>query len=473
MLNKAKKIIALMLSLVLVFSLAGCSLLGEEDSASVEYVYQDNYVGGDGTGASGSNGGNNGGSNGGNGGDTSTTSNGVNPADYKGTTVVFATTILSKTDESGPVVDAFEAKYGITVKEVLVGTSEAGQVNDIAGKIAAGENIDVMRSNSDFPAAMAVLQSLTAAKLDYSDPIWDQSMFEFTTFGGEPYLCNTVGNIWSENSCIIYNKSLLKKAGARTPEQYDAAGEWTIDAFAAIAKAVEGIDGIGTGVRGAYVQGEEFLGSIGCGLYKYENGKFVNGLKDPKMAEAMAKLASWRKENFMTDSAIDPFEKGNVGICYGLAGWSLKKNGSNAKANWNNIGFYKMPAYAKGQTAMNTAMVKAWGICRGAKNPVAAGLFLRYYLDCGNYDSTNAFISSAAADFFFQNTNSISMKNFFPQLTRADGTEKLTGFREWDWESIAHGDPAQVQTSLAKLSSSVDKAVDTMNKHVAKNTGIK
>ncbi|MDO4608518.1 MAG: extracellular solute-binding protein, partial [Clostridia bacterium] len=404
-----------------------------------------------------------------NNGNVPTTSNGVNPADYKGTTVVFATTILSKTDESGPVVDAFESKYGITVKEVLV----KDNVNEIAGKIAAGEKIDVMRSNSDFPAAMAVLQSLTAAKLDYTDPIWDKSMFEFTTFGGEPYLCNTVGNIWSENSCIIYNKQLLKKAGAKTPEQYDAAGAWTVDAFAAIAKAVEGIDGVGTGVRGAYVQGEEFLGSIGCGLYKYENGKFTNGLKDPKMAEAMAKLASWRKEGFMTDSANDPFEKGNVGICYGLAGWSLKKNGSNAKANWNNIGFYKMPAYAKGQTAMNTAMIKAWGICRSAANPVAGGLFLRYYLDCGNYNSTDAFISPAAADFFFQNTNSLSMDNFFPQLTREQGTEKLTGFYEWEWEKIGHGDPAQVQPSIAKISTSVDKAVDVMNKHVAKNTGIK
>ncbi len=472
MLNKAKKIIALMLSLVLVFSLAGCSLLGEEDSVSVEYVYQDNYVNGDGTSTSGTNGGTNAGTNGGSN-EVSTTTNGVNPADYKGTTVVFATTILSKTDESGPVVDAFESKYGITVKEVLVGTSEAGQVNDIAGKIAAGENIDVMRSNSDFPASMAVLQSLTAAKLDYTDPIWDQSMFEFTTFGGEPYLCNTVGNIWSENSCIIYNKSLLKRAGAKTPEEYDAAGEWTIDAFAAIAKAVEGVDGVGTGVRGAYIQGEEFLGSIGCGLYKYENGKFTNGLKDAKMAEAMSKLASWRKEGFMTDSAIDPFEKGNVGICYGLAGWSLKKNGSNAKANWNNIGFYKMPAYAKGETAMNTAMVKGWGICRGSKNPVAGGLFLRYYLDCGNYDTNSAFISSAAADFFFQNTTNLSMDNFFPQLTRDKGTENLTGFTEWEWEQIAHGDPAQVQSSLAKISSSVDKAVNVMNQHVAKNTGIK
>ncbi len=469
------------MALVLVFSLVGCSTV-EDDYSSVEYVYQDNYIEQDN-----------------NSGDTdpdknpdNTTSNttpddttskepdednssttdpapGVDLEKLKGSTVVFATTILSKQDESGPVVDAFEKKYGIEVKEILV----KDNVNDIAGKIASNTNIDVMRSNGDFPAAMAVLQSLTAAKLDMTDPIWDKSMFEFTTFGGEPYLCNTVGNIWAENYCVIYSKSLLKRANATTPEEYDAAGNWTIDAFAEIAKKVESIDDIGTGIRGSYIQGEEFLGSIGCALYKYDNGKFTSGLKDPKMAEAMAKLASWRKEGFMTDSAIDPFNKGNVGIVYGLAGWSLKKNGSNEGINWNDVGYYKMPAYTKGATVMNTSMVKGWGIVRGSKNPVGGGVFLRYYLDAGNYNFDNAFGTSDAAKFFLSNTSNLSMNNFTPIFTYSQGTEKLTSFREWDWESIAHGDPAQVTKELNSISAAVDKAVDVMNKHVTKNTGRK
>ncbi len=468
-LTTTKKVISLLLCMALVVALVGCS--SADDEGSVEYIYEDNYIYQDGESAGNSSGGSSGNESTSSGGEDGTqnevTSNGVNPEDYRGTTVVFATTILSSTDESGPVVDAFESKYGITVKEILVNDN----VSDIAGKLASGVNIDVMRSNSDFPAAMSVLQPLTAAKLDYTDPIWDQSMFEFTKFDGEPYLCNTVGNIWSENSCIIYSKSLLKRAGANTPEEYDAAGKWTLDAFAAIAKAVENIDGNGTGIRGCYIQGEELLGSVGCGLYKYENGKFVNGIKnDAKHIEVMTKMAQWRKEGFVTDSANDPFQNGNVGICYGLAGWSLKKNGSNASYNWNDIGFYHMPAYSEGEEPMNTAMVKGWGLCRDSENPVAAGLFLRYYLDCGNYDAENAFISPEASAFFFENTTSLSMDDFFPQLTRGDGAKDLTGFDDWDWEQIAHGDPQQVKSSLDKISASVDKAVDVMNKHVANNT---
>ena len=473
MLNTTKKIIALLVAFVLVFSLAGCSSTEDESSEGVSVIYQDNIIYQDGpsntdsqgdkgqTDTESPSGGNT------SSGNTSTSANGVNPEDYRGTTVVFATTILSSGDESGPVIKNFEKQYGITVKEILVGDN----VNEIAGLLASGTNVDVMRVNSDFPAAMAVLQPITAAKLDMTDPIWDQSVFKYTTFGGEPYLCNTISNVWTENACVIYSKGLLQRANAYTPEQYDAQGKWTWDAFATIAKQVDSIDGLGTGIRGCYDTNNFLLGSIGCALYKYEDGKFVNGLKDPLHREAMAKIASWNKEGFY--SGYIPFSEGKVGMVTGLAGWSLKKNGSNANYNWNDIGFYYLPAYKEGMKVGGTAMLKLWGICRGADNPVGAGIFLRQYLDSSNYNTKDAFISDEAATFFFSMTDNIGMDNFTPMFTHVDSTEKLTGFYEWDWEKCAYGDPNQVNVSFDKLSSSVDKACEVMNKFVAKNTGIR
>ncbi len=481
MLNTGKKIIALMLAVILVFSLAGCSGTGDEmSSGGVIYVDNEVYVDADGnpvtdgdtagdgdTQGSNQPGNNPQTNNSGDGGNTSTT-NGVDPTKYENTTVVFATTILSEQDESGPVVDAFEKKYKITVKEILVGDN----VNEIAGLLASGTNVDVMRTCQDFPAAMAVLQPLTAAKLDMTDPIWDKSVFDYTTFGGEPYCCNTVGNIWTENACVIYSKQLLKQASCSTPEDYDKAGKWTWDAYAAIAKAVDNIDGLGTGIRGTYVDDLYLLGSMGCTLYGLEDGKFVNGLKNPLHAEAMAKIASWSKEGFVTNSVENPFAKGNTGIVCGL-GWSLKKNGSNANYNWNDIGFYHMPAYKEGMTAGGTAMFKAWGICRGSDNPVGAGLFLRYYLDCGNYNTKDAFISDEAADFFFSMTNNLSMENFTPMFNSYTSTQPLTGFQEWDYMGLYLGDPNQMGVKFSQITDSVDNAVDVMNKFVAKNTGIR
>lgn len=473
MLNQVKRIIALMLALALVFALTGCSNT-EDEYSSAEIVYQDNYIYVDGdennqAGGDNTQTGTNNQQTGNTSGSGNTTTTGVNPEDYRNTTVVFATTILSETDESGPVVDAFEKKYGIKVKEILVGDN----VNEIAGKLAAGENIDVMRTCGDFPAAMAVLQPLTAAKLDYTDPIWNQSIFDYTTFGGEPYCCDTTYNVWTENACVIYSKNLLKQAGAHTPEEYDKVGKWTWDAYAEIARAVDSIDGMGKGIRGTIIDDGYLLASAGFQLYKFKDGKFTNGLKDPEHANAYAKLASWNKEGFVTNSVVDPFYKGNTGIVCGL-GWSLKKTGSNADYNWNDIGFYYMPAYKEGMKASGTSMFKAWGICRGAKNPVGAGLFLRYYLDAGNYNTEDAFISTEAAKFFFSMTSNLTMENFNPQFTTGDSTQGITGFFEWDWEGLYTGvDPSQMSARLKSMEDGVDKACDSLNKFVAKNIGIR
>lgn len=475
MLNTSKRILALLLALALVFSLAGCSNT-EDEYSSGGIIYQDNviYVDGDGGDTTGdaATDGQQGGSNGtqssdSTGNSTTTSANGVNPEDYRNTTVVFATTILSDADESGPVIDKFEKDYGITVKEILVSDS----INETAGLLAAGTNVDVIRCNAAFPAAMAVLQPITAAKLDMTDPIWDQAMFSYTTFGGEPYLCNTISNIWTESACVLYSKNLLSRANCYTPEEYDAQGKWTWDAFAAIGKAVDDLDGRGTGIRGCHDTSNFLLGSIGCGLYNYENGKFTNGLNDQLHREAMAKLATWNKEGFL--SGYIALSTGNIGICTGLAGWGLKKNGSNADYNWNDIGFYKLPAYKEGMTAGGTGQLIGWGICRGSDNPVAAGIFLRQYLDASNYDTGDAFISDDAAKFFFGLTEGIGMENFHPTFTTYESNENLTGFYEWDWEKIAYGDPAQVDMAFDKLSDAVDKACDVMNNFVAKNTGIR
>ena len=477
MFSKTKRIIAALMAVALVFSLAGCKK-GEEDTSSGGVVYVDNdvYVDGDGNTTSGGSGsGGSGASGNGSGSGTTSpnkpTATGVNPADYKGTKIIFATTILSKEDESGPVVKKFEQEYGITVEEKLVGDI----VTEVGGMIASGQTVDCMRSNGDFPAIMSIMQSLTAAKLDYTDPIWDQYMFKTTTFGGEPYLCNTIGNIWNEGIMVIYNKSLLKRAGATTPEEYDKAGKWTWDAFAAIAKAVSKLDG----AYGCYVEPENMLGTVGTGIYKYENGTYTNGINDTRFVEVMTKLAQWRKDGFVTDSGIVKFDSGRVGICPAL-GWALKKNGSNAKANWNDIGFYYAPSWKEGEKPYLTGMLKGWGLARGSANPVAAGLFLRYYLDVNNYNTKSAFISDEAEKFFFEftKTDSDRYAGYTPYYTYGSpGTmnETILGgaFKKWDVWNVSFGDPSQVASSLSALSSAVDKAVANINSHVAKNTGLK
>ena len=66
----------------------------------------------------------------------------------------------------------------------------------------------------------------------------------------------------------------------------------------------------------------------------------------------------------------------------------------------SDIGFTFLPSW-NGEKYKPTSFVRGWGLCKGAKNPVAAGIFLRYYLDVNNYDTGSAFISKDAENFFF------------------------------------------------------------------------
>lgn len=386
------------------------------------------------------------------------------PNDYWGTEITFATTVLSNYDEAGPVIYNFEKEYGINVNEILV----THNIIEIAGKIASGINIDLMRCNGEFPAALSVLQPLDAAKLDYHDPIWNQNTFKMTTFGGSPYLCNTIGNIWEESDCVIYSKKLLRQAQCYTPEEYDALGKWTWDAFFDIAKYVDRIDGPG-GIRGCYYSIETMLGSAGCGLYNYKNGLFTNGLENNLHKEAIIRLADfYADEGYVTTAASTPFTSGKVGICTGMA-WSLKKTGPNKVYDWDDIGFYYLPSYKQGEKANSTGMLRGWGICRGADNPEAAGIFLKYYLDVNNYDVGGTFITPAAETFFFMLTN-IDYYHYTPYFTYGDSNYDLTGFNEWDWENLTRSPVEWINRDYPAISSSVDKACQNLNNFIDKNT---
>ena len=59
----------------------------------------------------------------------------VDPEDYRGTTVKYATWKDPKANEDGPVIETFEKKYGINVEIQLL--DQGSYVNSIAASIAA------------------------------------------------------------------------------------------------------------------------------------------------------------------------------------------------------------------------------------------------------------------------------------------------------------------------------------------------
>lgn len=388
----------------------------------------------------------------------------VDPSKYKGTTVTYATWRNPALYEDGPVVKNFEKKYGIKVKVDLM--TEEQYTNTVLGKIASGKAPDIYFSTYTFPYCLDALQPIDAAKLNFKESIWDKELIDLATVKGKTYLVDTVGNIWKDEDMVCFNKRIFAQKGWKTPDQYYKEGNWTFDTMK---KCMQQVASLGPEYIGGAVHLEGLIHSAGANVIGLKNGKFVNGTKNTVTQDIMRWASNGLKEGWISTTsiytALNQFPTGKVGIAI-LHSFSLKKTGYLRNMKSSDIGFTYLPSWKKGKKATPTSFVRGWGICRGAKNPVAAGIFLRYYLDVNNYDTTSAFISKEAENFFFKlNSTNSSKKNYYfcygSGVTGVTGRESAVG----DYISTpATADPTQVVTEIDKYQNQLKADIAKLNK---------
>ena len=385
----------------------------------------------------------------------------VNAEKYRGTTVVYATWKNPYQNEDGKVVDDFQKKYGIKV-EIDV-TPQATYVQEIAGKIAAGESPDIFFDNCFFPASISCLQPIDAMQLDLTDGIWDKGMLEMSKLGGKSFLVNTVGNIWAEVDCLFYNKKIFADNNITTPEDYVKAGKWN---FAALTKCMKDVKN--AGYIGGYVDVQSLLASTGAGFYKYENGRFANGVT-PMTTTVIKQISQWVSDGLIRDpreyNLLQNFIKGNCGIAITNA-YGMKATGYFADMNPNDVGFTYIPQYDDSNKAYTTGLFRGWGLVRGAKNPVAAGIFLRYYLDAGNYDTASAFINKDAQNFFFKLTSGVDTDEKNPYMLL--GITQLTSEKTDTYTGISGMAPGQVSAQISALNNKITSNSKLLNEELDK-----
>ena len=385
----------------------------------------------------------------------------VNAEKYRGTTVVYATWKNPYQNEDGKVVDDFQKKYGIKVEIDI--TPQATYVQEVAGKIAAGESPDIFFDNCFFPASISCLQPIDAMELDLTDGIWDKGMLEMSKLGGKSFLVNTVGNIWAEVDCLFYNKKIFADNNITTPEDYVKAGKWN---FAALTKCMKDVKN--AGYIGGYIDVQSLLASTGAGFYKYENGRFSNGVT-PMTTDVIKQISQWVSDGLIRDpreyNLLTNFTKGNCGIAVTNA-YGMKATGYFSEMNPNDVGFTYIPQFNDTNKAYTTGLFRGWGLVRGAKNPVAAGIFLRYYLDAGNYDTASAFINSEAQNFFFKLTSGVDTDQKNPYMLL--GIAQLTGEKTSDYTGISGMAPGQVSAQISALNNKITSNSKVLNQELDK-----
>lgn len=383
-------------------------------------------------------------------------------APYRGTTVKYATWIEERSTESGPVISGFENETGIKVE--LVTVPQGTYATKMAALITAGQAPDVYCDCQMWPSMAAIADSVDKAGIDVTDPMWDQTVIKYGTINGRSYLVNTVNSMWADKDMIFYNKKIFRDHGWTTPEEYYKAGKWNYDTMTACMKQVANL---GTEYIGGAVHLEGLIHAAGGSVIGMKNGQFVNGTQSAVTQDVMRWASTGLKEGWLSTTsiytALNQFPSGKVGIAT-LHSFGLKKTGYLRNMKASDIGFTYLPSY-NGKAYTPTSFVRGWGLCKGAKNPVAAGIFLRYYLDVNNYDTKSAFISTEAQNFFFKLTSTATAnKNFY--FCYGSGVNGITGKESAVGDYVqkpAAADPSQVATVISSYQNELNADIAKLN----------
>ena len=132
------------------------------------------------------------------------------------------------------------------------------------------------------------------------------------------------------------------------------------------------------------------------------------------------------------------------------------------------LDFTYMPNPDENTKAVFAGNVRCYGIVKGAKNPEAAGYFLRYFLDAANYDIEDTFVSTEVAEAFFEMNDKIATAEDNQMFFNHSGIALLTGQSAWTWVGIEKLDPSQVAASLSSHSNEVDAAIQKAHELINK-----
>ena len=128
----------------------------------------------------------------------------------------------------------------------------------------------------------------------------------------------------------------------------------------------------------------------------------------------------------------------------------------------DNLGFASMPKVSKDDPQPRGSSFRAYGVCKGAENPVAVGYFLRYYLDYDNYDTSSMFDTQRAADY----NKYIRTVEADQYLMLSQGVLDLIhgeGYNQQYYKVITNSTSAQLDVNLTKLNNDVKTCVDKAN----------
>lgn len=378
---------------------------------------------------------------------------------YRGKTIKFATWIDHSQDDMAQAFESFPKEYGIKIESVYC--TQNNYVQEVMALIAAGNAPDIVVENGNYPSTFQIAQPFSVSGVDLNEPIWDQGAISGMSVNGKVYFVNTlISTVASAGAICVYNEDLLMSNGIKTPGEYYKEGKWTL---ANAKKVMQQTKALGSDYAGGYIDGAHTLCGNNAQVIKFENGKFVNNLTSNEVVEVRKFEESCKQEGLIATQ--EQFTKGKAAF-YISDPYSIKKTGYLRAGDSDSYGYTYLPTLKEGQQAAISGFMRGYGICKDSKNPQAAGMFIRYFLDPNNIDLLgDAFFNAKAAQFYYD-TLALN-KSRTRCIDYAQGVADYSGTWWGYWVRGAES-PDQVATALQSHYNEAQKCVDKANEYIAK-----
>ena len=393
------------------------------------------------------------------------------PEDLIGTNVKYATWIDHEATDTAIALAGFEMTTGMSYE--LVSVKQSDYIPKLTSLIAADQSPDVVKENGDFPKTLNVLQPLgkdSESGLDPTDPFWDQDITEYFHIGDCYYMVIGKNCSWHRGGAMVYyNKTMLAENGVKDPAAYIAEDNWNLDTLWTLMTQVKSTCNLS--MAGTYICFDDFLAAYGGNQVVFDTttDKFVNTLKTAESKEAinyMMKAKDQGLASIMNDHS-DTLSKGTSAVqiagSYGLKaspGWFYAMDIAD-------LGFAVMPKKNAGDANYAfTTNIRAYGICKGARNPRGGAYFMRYFLNEDNYDLSQVFKNEEAREL-----NKIVRENqVIPTMPVSLGVGRVVdpSYKATTLvDELIKGTAAQVNVNLDIVNNKLQAAVDESNKMIA------
>ncbi len=443
-----KRLLAILLTAMMIFAVAGCGKTASKDNSSDGSVSGNESTVSEGV--------------------TSTDASGADEAiknnknidlnSLRGTTVKVLMW-RSLTEQEKATVNTFQQKYGITVKIEEAPLNSSEYMTKLSSLIASGDAPDI-GVQSSFPLGSAsAFQPVNVTKQDMSDPIWDTDLMNNYKLKGYNYVFIANGNWYDNYGIVAYNEDMFTKDGIKTPYQLWKEGNWNWDTLKSTAAELKK-----KGHKYGYINhvADNYMLSANSGIVTYDGTSFANSLTDKNTIKA------WTFHSQMVEEGLSPtgqdysFNKGETGMI-GINSWVMLKGQylRDCSFKWMCVPF---PS-PKGETETVPVYSNLFGVVKGSKNPVGAGVFLRYFLDPAN----NGNFADRAIDSRYEEIfNYMNQKSVKKCVSYVDGVIGFTNASAQSnmYKELQSSTSAQVTTVLQKYKSVVENGVNNVNKRL-------